>query len=45
MGGMGHIDSDKANPVYIDSDKANPVYLVGAYYKTPGWNYPNMESV
>ena len=31
MGGMGHIDSDKANPVYV----------VGAYCKTPGWNYHN----
>ena len=36
MGGMGH----------IDSDKDNPVYLVGAYCITPGWNYPNrMKSV
>ena len=30
---------------HIDSDKANPVYVVGEYYKTPGWNYPNMMCV
>ena len=39
MGGMGRKG-------HIDSDKDNPAYVVGAYCKTPGWNYSNrMESV